>query len=129
MQQVQYQSFKNNKIQRGSTTIARVVAFVIDDSLNLGCAQVPQAELQRQSDRLQLLLNLTNRITSNLNLREVLRGVSSNIREVMHCDAVFVSLVDSASGTPRLYVLDFPQSKGLIKEEEVYTISGPGSAF
>jgi formate hydrogenlyase transcriptional activator len=103
-----------------------VVAFVIDDSLNLGCAQIAQAELQRQSDRLQLLLNLTNRITSNLNLREVLRAVSSNIREVMHCDAVFVSLVDSASGTPRLYVLDFPQSKGLIKAEEVYTISGVG---
>ena len=106
--------------------IARVVAFVIDDSLNLGRAQAAQAELQRQSDRLQLLLNLTNRITSNLNLREVLRAVSSNIREVMHCDAVFVSLVDSASGTPRLYVLDFPQSKGLIEEEEVYTISGAG---
>src|SRR5260370_23681497 len=106
--------------------IARVVAFVIDDSLNLGCAQAAQAALQRQSDRLQLLLNLTNRITSNLNLRQVLRAVSSNIREVMHCDAVFVSLVDSASGTPRLYVLDFPQSKGLIKEEIVYTISGAG---
>jgi formate hydrogenlyase transcriptional activator len=106
--------------------IGCVVAFVIDDSLNLGCAQVAQAELQRQSDRLQLLLNLTNRITSNLNLREVLRAVSSNIREVMHCDAVFVSLVDSVSGTPRLYVLDFPQSKGLIKEEEVYTTSGAG---
>jgi len=106
--------------------IARVVAFVIDDSLNLGCAQAAQAALQRQSDRLQLLLNLTNRITSNLNLRQVLRAVSSNIREVMHCDAVFVSLVDSASGTPRLYVLDFPQSKGLIKEEEVYTISEAG---
>jgi formate hydrogenlyase transcriptional activator len=106
--------------------IARVVAFVIDDSLNLGCAQAAQAELQRQSDRLQLLVNLTNRITSNLELREVLRAVSSNIREVMHCDAVFVSLVDSSSGTPRLYVLDFPQSKGFIEEEKVYTISGAG---
>src|SRR5260370_2754123 len=109
--------------------IARVVAFVIDDSLNLGCAQAAQAALQRQSDRLQLLLNLTNRIASNLNLRQVLRAVSSNMRDVMHCEAVFVSLVDSASGTPRLYVLDFPQSKGLIKEEEVYTISGAGKRF
>ena len=32
-----------------------------------------QPDLQRQNDRLQLLLNLTNKITSNLDLREVAR--------------------------------------------------------
>jgi formate hydrogenlyase transcriptional activator len=42
----------------------------------------------------------------------------------MQCDFVAVSLVDSASGTFRLYVLDFPQGKGLIKEERVLTIAG-----
>jgi formate hydrogenlyase transcriptional activator len=85
-----------------------------------------EADLRTKNDRLKLLLNVTNEITSNLELRQVLRSISSNIRDAMHCDAVFVSLVDSASGTPRLYVLDFPQSKGLIKEEIVYTISGAG---
>jgi len=85
-----------------------------------------ETDLRTKNDRLRLLLNVTNQITSNLELREVLRAVSSNIREVMHCDAVFVSLVGSASGTPRLYVLDFPHSKGFIKEEMVYTISGAG---
>jgi len=85
-----------------------------------------EADLRTKNDRLKLLLNVTNEITSNLELREVLRSISSNIRDAMHCDAVFVSLVDSASGTPRLYVLDFPHSKGLIKEEIVYTISGAG---
>ncbi len=34
----------------------------------------PQACLQQQNDRFQLLLNLTNHITSNLELKEVLRG-------------------------------------------------------
>ena len=43
-----------------------------------------QAELQRQNSRLQLLLNLTGRITSNLELQELLRSISANIREVMH---------------------------------------------
>src|SRR5580704_5568687 len=85
-----------------------------------------EADLRTKNDRLQLLLNVTNQITSNLKLREVLRAVSSNIRDVMHCDAVFVSLVDSASGIPRLYVLDFPQSKGFLMEDMVYTISGAG---
>jgi formate hydrogenlyase transcriptional activator len=104
--------------------VGRVVAFALDDGLNLRRAQSTHACLQSQNERLQLLLNLTNRITSNLKLRELLRDVAANIREVMQCDAVAVSLVDSDSGTSRLYVLDFPQGKGFIKEERVLTIAG-----
>ena len=104
--------------------VGRVVAFALDDGLNLRRAQSAGASLQSQNERLQLLLNLTNRITSNLKLRELLRAAAANIREVMQCDAVAVSLVNSASGTSRLYVLDFPQGKGFIKEERVITIAG-----
>src|SRR5271170_41301 len=104
--------------------VGRVVAFALDDGLNLRRAQSAHACLQSQNERLQLLLNLTNRITSTLQLRELLRAVAANIREVMQCDLVAVSLVDSASGTSKLYVLDFPQGKGLIKEERVLTIAG-----
>jgi formate hydrogenlyase transcriptional activator len=103
--------------------VGRVVAFALDDGLNLRRAQSAQACLQSQNERLQLLLNLTNRITSNLQLRELLRAVAANIREVMQCDAVAVSLLDSASGTYKLYVLDFPQGKGLLREDRVLTIT------
>ncbi len=103
--------------------VGRVVAFALDDGLNLRRAQSVQACLQSQNERLQLLLNLTNRITSNLQLRELLRAVAANIREVMQCDAVAVSLLDSASGTYKLYVLDFPQGKGLLREDRVLTIT------
>jgi len=104
--------------------IGRVVAFALDDGLNLRRAQSARACLQTQNDRLQLLLNLTNQITSNLDFRELLRQTAANIREVMQCDAVAVSLVNSAAGTSRLYVLDFPQGKGFIKEERVVTVAG-----
>src|ERR1700747_1351546 len=104
--------------------IGRVVAFALDDGLNLRRAQSAQACLQSQNERLQLLLNLTNRITSNLQLRELLRAVAANIREVMQCNAVAVSLIDSDSGTSKLFVLDFPQGKGFIKEERVLAIAG-----
>src|SRR3984957_9421528 len=80
-------------------------------------------ELQRQNDRLQLLLNLTTRITSTLDLREVLRAIAANIREVMHADAVSVSLPDKASGQSRVVAMDFPHGKGLIKEELFFTPS------
>jgi len=74
-------------------------------------------ELQRQNERLQLLLNLTSRITSSLNLREVLRAIAANIREVIQADLVTVSLPDRASGQIRVFAVDFPHGKGLIKED------------
>src|SRR6266851_676675 len=49
----------------------------IDAGVNLESAQAAQKELQRQNERLQLLLNLTSRITSNLGLRELLREIST----------------------------------------------------
>ena len=69
-------------------------------------------------------MNLTNQIPSSLKLRELLREIAPKIREVMQCDVVAVSLVDSTASMCRLYVLDLPQGKGLIKEEHVLTITG-----
>src|SRR6201981_218255 len=74
-------------------------------------------ELRRQNDRLQLLLNLTSRITSSLDLREVLRAIAANIREVIQADLVTVSLPDAASGKIRVFAVDFPHGKGVIKED------------
>ena len=104
--------------------IARVVAFAIDDGLNLRLAQSARAELQHQNQRLQLLLNLTNRITSNLELRELLRAIAASIRELMQVDAVAVTLSDQAAGKNRVYALDFPHGKGLLREEEIVNITG-----
>jgi formate hydrogenlyase transcriptional activator len=77
-----------------------------------------------ETARLQLLLDLTKRITSNLQLREVLRAIAANVREVIHCDAVVISLPDMASETVRLYAVDFPNSKGFIAEEQIVAMSG-----
>src|SRR6201984_1442542 len=74
-------------------------------------------ELRRQKDRLQLLLNLANKITSSLDLREVLRAIAGNIREVIQADLVTVSLPDAASGKIRVFAMDFPHGKGVIKED------------
>jgi len=90
--------------------IGRVVAFALDDGLNLRRAQ-------HQNDQLQLLLNLTNRITSNLELRDLLRAVAANIREVIHAEGVTVSLQDAASEKFRVFAVDFPHGKGVLKEE------------
>ena len=99
--------------------IGRVVAFALDDGLNL-------RRSQQQNERLKLLLNLTSRITSNLKFRELLREIAANIREVIHADAAGIAFYDAASAKSRIYVVDFPNARGFVKEEILVT---PGDAF
>src|SRR5262249_10047153 len=90
--------------------VADMVALAIDDALNFEAYQLAQ-------DRLKLLLEITNTVVSNLELREVLRAISASVRRVMRCDLVSVALPDATGAYLRRYVVDFPQSKGFIREE------------
>ena len=103
--------------------LGRQVALAIDDVLNVRKSEAGRSELERQNARLKLLLDLTNRITSNLDLRELLRSIAASVRQVMQCDCVGISLPDSESGGFRLYALDLPESKGLIHEELLFSAS------
>jgi formate hydrogenlyase transcriptional activator len=79
-----------------------------------------------QNTRLELLLKLTNRVTSNLELRQVLRSISANIREVMHCEAVLISLREPGSDKFRFHAVDFPEGKGFVREEFIIEPVGAG---
>jgi formate hydrogenlyase transcriptional activator len=63
-------------------------------------------ELKSEKDRLQLLLELSGQIVSNLELRDLLRSVSSTVRRVVRCEAG-VHLPDKESSSLRLFALDF----------------------
>src|SRR5271169_6449970 len=82
-----------------------------------------ETKLHRQNERLELLLNLTTKITSSLDLREVLRAIAANIREVIEADAVTLALPDTHSEKFRVFAMDFPHGKGVIKEELLVTPS------
>jgi formate hydrogenlyase transcriptional activator len=104
--------------------LSRGVALAIDDVLNLRKSRAAQLELERQNARLKLLLDLTNRITSNLDLNELLHAVSGSVRQVMECDLVAITLMDWESAQLRIYALDFPSGKGLLHEELVASHGG-----
>src|SRR5919198_3579830 len=97
--------------------VADIVALAVDDALNFEASRRAQGESQRERDRLKLLLDLTNRVVSNLELRDLLRTISASVRRVMQCDAVGVVLPDAESNQLRLYALDFPKNKGFTLEE------------
>ncbi len=109
------------------TLVADQVALAIDDALNFEAAQLAHAELQRNHDRLELLLDATSSIVANLELRDLLRVITVTLRRVMHCDAVGVALPDVASHQLRLDALDFPAGKGFLQEEMLLPMEGSAS--
>jgi formate hydrogenlyase transcriptional activator len=111
--------------------VAEQVALALDAALNFKASELAQEELKRERDRLQLLLEVTNQVVSSLKLRDLLRVISANIRRVMACDAAGVALPDDDGKHLRVYALDFPESKGLVKEDRLISIdkSPLGRAF
>ena len=105
--------------------VADQMALAIDDALNFEASRTAQ-------EQLKLLLDLTNSVVSTLDLRELLRSVSGNLRRVMSCDLAGVGVPDAEDEKHlRLYALDFPDSKGFVREEVLIPIEGtpPGMAF
>jgi formate hydrogenlyase transcriptional activator len=105
--------------------IANQVAVAMDNALNFETSQRSQAELQREKERLRLLLELNNSIASNLELRELLQTVSANARRVMRCDVTSVMLRDPHTNQLRTYAQDFPESRGFIREGIVVPPESP----
>ena len=106
------------------------IALAFDDALNITALRRASEELQSKNERLQLLLDVTNQVISNLELRDLLRAISHDVRRVMQYDYAGLSLPDSDMQL-RLYAMDFPEGKGFLQEELVYSIEGSpsGTAF
>jgi len=96
----------------------------LDRSLNSQESPRATPELQRESDRLKLLLDMTTTLVSTLECQELLRAVSASIRQVMHYDIVGVWLPDIERVHLRQFAMDFPESKGFAKENALQPIEG-----
>src|SRR5262245_45392785 len=96
--------------------VANQVAIAVDNALNYERARDAERELARRLDHLRLMLKITTAVVSKLDLREILKVISSSIREVMRNDIVGVNLFDEESGQLRPIAADFP-SDLTIKEE------------
>jgi formate hydrogenlyase transcriptional activator len=89
--------------QRFLSLVANQIAVAIDDALNFQASQ-------RAQERLKLLLDVTNRIVTKLDLRDLLQEISASIRQIMHCDSVAVGLPDRETGEVHRYVMDFSET-------------------
>jgi len=96
--------------------------------LTLQSCDTPKApstgDTRRESERLKLLLDMTNTLISNLKPRDLLRAISVSIRECMHSDTVMVWLPDAGRRQMRALTMDFPQGKGFLREDLLHPIEG-----
>jgi formate hydrogenlyase transcriptional activator len=89
--------------------VADQIALAMDDAINFQASR-------RAEERLELLLDLTTRVVSTLDLRDLLRVIAANLRHVMQSDGVSIVLPDAEDGRLRIYALDFPGSNDVIRE-------------
>jgi formate hydrogenlyase transcriptional activator len=72
--------------------------------------------LQRERDRLRLLLEISSSVTSRLDLRQVIEALSTNLFTVMQCDVSALLLPDSESGALRVTILYNSDARGPFRE-------------
>jgi formate hydrogenlyase transcriptional activator len=70
--------------------------------------------LQRERDRLRLLLEITNSMTSKLDLRRLVEALSTDLLRVTRCDFCSLLLPDADSGELRMTILYNPEPRGYV---------------
>jgi formate hydrogenlyase transcriptional activator len=101
--------------------LADYVGLAIDDRRNLAHFEAVRAQLESEQTKLNLILDLNNSVVSNLELGQVLRSVSPNIRKTMRLEGVAVILPDATQEHLQLYAVDLSDSKGSLLQD----VSGP----
>ena len=87
-----------------------------------------EESLQKERDRLRLLLYLNNSVASNLNLDQLFETISTELRRVFKFDFVGLALPENEQYL-RQHMTDFPGSKGLLKKGVLYPIDASCSGL
>jgi formate hydrogenlyase transcriptional activator len=91
-----------------------------------------RALLERESgqrDRLQLLLDLNNRVAAHCRLRQVFHAISSELRRLFECECVGLALPESSGEQLRQHLIDFPEGRGYFKEGTVFPVEGSSAGI
>ncbi len=80
--------------------------------------------LQRERDRLRLLLEIASGVSSRLDLRQVVEALSTNLFRIMQCDVSALLLPDSESGALRVATLHNPNARGPFREGSLVPMNG-----
>ena len=78
--------------------ISAQVAVAVDNTLNFENAEKYQRQLARERDRLQVLLEITNALVSELDIRELFPSITACLRRVMPSEYSSLALLEPGGG-------------------------------
>ncbi len=96
--------------------IASQVAVAVDNALNFEKAEKYQAQLARERDRLQALLEITNTLVSELDIRDLFPTITSAVRRAVPHEYTSLALVEPAGGQLRVHARVFEGNSGIFQE-------------
>lgn len=103
---------------------SRVAGIAIERHMN-------EQKLRQERDRLRLLLEITNSMTSKLDLGHLLEALSTKLLSVTRCDFCALLLPDADDSQLRVTILYNPEGRGAISDGTLVPIKGSpcGKAF
>src|SRR5580704_6358510 len=96
--------------------VSAQVAVAVDNTLNFEKAEKYQRQLARERDRLQVLLEITNVLVSELDIRELFPSITACLRRVMPSDYSSLALLDKDGAVLRNYALVFEGDLDIIPQ-------------
>src|SRR5262249_31001275 len=111
--------------------VAVQVALAVENALNFEAARSAEKQIACDRDRLNLLLNVNNAIVSHLDLRELIRVISSYLRDALRHNLVGLALYEPETNQLRTYVYDNPDAQPFVEEGKPVPLEGSmgGLAF
>jgi formate hydrogenlyase transcriptional activator len=91
-------------------------AVAIDNALAAADVSRLRDELRDERDHLKLLLDVTQAVVSHLELRGLFRAIAAGLRKVVPVEYASLALYDPIRHGWDLHALDFPSSKGYLRE-------------
>src|SRR5262245_37428822 len=99
--------------------VAKQVAVAVDNVLHEASARQAQRQLERERDRVRLLLEVNNAVVSHLNLDDLFPAVSACLRKVVKHDGSALVLHDEQTRTYLFHDLRFANNESFIEEGEM----------
>src|SRR5215471_4777174 len=97
--------------------IARQIAIAVENALNFERAREAEKQAARQRERIELLLEINNKIASNLELRDLFVSISGCLRNILHHDYADLSFYDPETDRMRVYAIDRANDISFGKED------------
>jgi len=99
--------------------VARLVAVAVENAMSLESVREHQAALQRERDQLDLLLQLTNAVVTQLDTRTLFRAVAPALRRCCSADLAALTLFDAERQVLRKHACD---GDGFTSAEPPHTV-------